>query len=281
MSRRSVLLCYFAGSGMFFFISKLFFAFARPLHALLIIMMIGLLLQLLRRRRAGIWCVNVGVILLLLAAFSPLASFLELPLEQRFPRPGELSPPPDGIIILGGAFDIYAEAGRPGFVALNDAAERLTEIPRLARLYPNARIIYSGGPDRQPNGIEPEARAARELLIGFGVAADRITIEERSLTTWENATMTKALINPAPGTHWLLVTSAWHMPRSVGAFRKAGWPGIIAFPTDYRLPDPAYGIDYGQTAIDNFVVLEIAAKEWFGLLGYWLGGRSSALFPAP
>ncbi len=101
------------------------------------------------------------------------------------------------------------------------------------------------------------------------------------MTTWENATMTKALINPAPDSHWLLVTSAWHMPRSVGAFRKAGWPGIIAFPTDYRQPDAKYGVVLRRPAIDNLVLLEVAAKEWFGMLGYWLGGRSSALFPAP
>jgi uncharacterized SAM-binding protein YcdF (DUF218 family) len=266
---------------MFFIVSKAFFLFARPLHFLLLLMVIGLGLQLSRARRLGVWLVNLAAVCWILFAFSPLAAWLEAPLEQRFPRPGTLDPAPDGIIILGGALDADLSALRPDFYALNDAGERLTEVPRLAKLYPNAKVIYTGGPFGSPPGTLNEAQNARRLLIDLGVPADRITIEEHSLTTWENAVMSKAIVNPAPDSHWLLVTSAFHMPRSVGTFRKAGWPGIIAYPTDYRLPDPRYQYPATGVAIDNLTLIEIAAKEWYGLLGYWLGGRSTALFPAP
>ncbi len=265
---------------MFYFVSKLFFALARPLHFLLILMLLGMGLQMTRARRTGIWLVNIGAICLLVITFSPLARMIETPLETRFPRPDVLSPAPDGIIILGGAIDPRPTAGRPDFIAMDNSGERLTEIPRLARLYPNARIIYTGGPDQEGPGILPEAQAARKLLIELGVAADRITIEERSMTTWENATMTRAIINPAPDSRWLLVTSAFHMPRSVGAFRKAGWPNIVAFATDYRTPDAKFGFS-ARNGDENLDLFDVALKEWYGMLGYWLGGRSSDLFPAP
>jgi uncharacterized SAM-binding protein YcdF (DUF218 family) len=266
---------------MFFFVSKLFFAFARPLHFLLLLMLVGLVLQMARARRIGIWLINIAIVALLAIAFGPLAPFVERPLETRFPRPGTLDPAPDGIIILGGALNPDLGASRPDYYSTDDGSERLTEVPRLARLYPNARIIYTGGPSAALPGALNEAQAARKLLIDLGVPADRITLEEHSLTTWENAVMTRAIINPAPDSHWLLVTSAFHIPRSVGTFRKAGWPGIIAYPTDYRLPDPRYGLPFRRAAIENLDLFETAAKEWYGLLGYWLGGRSSDLFPAP
>jgi uncharacterized SAM-binding protein YcdF (DUF218 family) len=266
---------------MFFFLSKAFFLFARPLHFILLLMLIGLGLQLSRMRRLGLWVLNIAAACLLILAFSPLAAWLEAPLETRFPRPGLLDPAPDGIIILGGALDADLSAGRSDFYALNDAGERLTEVPRLARLYPNAKIIYTGGPFESPPGVLNEAQDARRLLVDLGVSPDRITTEEHSLTTWENAIMSKAIVNPAPDSHWLLVTSAFHMPRSMGTFRKAGWPGIVAYPTDYRLPDSRAEQGTSRAAIDNLTLIEIAAKEWYGLAGYWLGGRSSALFPAP
>jgi len=265
---------------MFYLMSKLFYAVARPLHFLLLLMLIGLGLQLTRRARLGLWLVNGAVVALAIAAVSPLATLVLTPLETRFPRPGLVEPAPDGIIVLGGAVDTRSEAGRPDLLSLNHAGDRLTEIPALAALYPKARIIYTGGPDAEANGIMPEARAVRALFVQFGIPVERITIEEQSMTTWENATMTLDLVNPAPGSRWLLVTSAYHMPRSVGAFRKAGWPGIIAYPTDYRTADPQFGIA-PQTGVENLELLDVAMKEWYGMLGYWLGGRSSALYPAP
>jgi uncharacterized SAM-binding protein YcdF (DUF218 family) len=266
---------------MFYFVSKLFFQLARPLHFLIILMLLGLGLQITPARRLGLWLVNGAVVILILIAMSPLAFWITIPLEERFPRIDHVDVPPDGIIVLGGAIENIPEYGRPHLISLNDAAERLTEIPRLAQLYPKARIIYTGGPVYEGGGILSEAAGARELFIEWGTSPDRITIEDQSLTTWENAVLTKEIVHPALGTHWLLVTSAFHMPRAVGVFRKAGWPGIVAYPTDYRAPNPAFGVGWRAVASDNLELLELSVKEYFGLLGYWLGGRSSAVFPGP
>jgi uncharacterized SAM-binding protein YcdF (DUF218 family) len=267
---------------MFYAISKLFFAIARPTHFLLLLLVLGCLAGLVGRRQLATVLIGFVTLSLVGLSFSPAAFWAIQPLEARFPRPDLVSPPPDGIIILGGAFSLEAEIGHGDFVALNEAAERITEIPRLAKLYPDARIVYTGGSDiALPSGVVPEAEGARRLLIEAGIAPERITLEDKSLTTWENAILTKEIIKPAEGSHWLLVTSAFHMPRSVGVFRKAGWPGIIAYPTDYRAPAESAKLPLPLVATENLALLEYAAKEYFGLAGYYITGRTDALFPAP
>lgn len=266
---------------MFYLVSKTFYAFARPLHLILILLVLGLGLQLTPWRRLGIGVLSFAVAVLLFLSLTPAAYWMTLPLELRFPRIDHVDQPPDGIIVLGGANEYEPEYGRPNLVSLNDAGERLTEIPRLAALYPKARILYTGGPVDDLGLIPSEAQAAKNLFVQWGIAPDRIILEDRSLTTWENAVYSMEVVKPAPGTRWLLVTSAFHMPRAMGVFRKVGWPGLIPYPTDYRAPDPAFGIPWDLVASDNLSLVELATKEYFGLLGYWLGGRLSSLFPGP
>ena len=265
---------------MFFIASKLFFALVRPFNLLLALLVIGAVAQLAGRRRLASVLVVFVAAAYAVIAFTPLPQVAISVLEQRFPRPGALEPAPDGIIVLGGAIEADLQQGHGDFVALNQAATRITEIPALASRYPSARIMYTGGPILP--GIEwTEARAARRLFTEAGIDPARIVIEEHSLTTWENATLTRDIVHPEPGSRWLLVTSAFHMPRSVGVFRKAGWPGIIAYPTDFRAAADIDFAPWHMTGSENLRILEFAVKEYFGLVGYWLSGRSNALFPAP
>jgi len=114
----------------------------------------------------------------------------------------------------------------------------------------------------------------------MGIPADRLTVEDQSRDTAENARFTKALVDPKPGERWLLVTSAWHMPRSVGCFRAIGWP-VVAWPTDYRSAGPQDLTSLMPRASYGLTMVDVAAKEWVGLLAYRLTGRTDALFPAP
>jgi uncharacterized SAM-binding protein YcdF (DUF218 family) len=106
-----------------------------------------------------------------------------------------------------------------------------------------------------------------------------VIFEDRSRNTYENAVLSKALAGPAEGERWLLVTSAAHMPRSVGVFRQAGWP-VIAYPVDFRTSDEI-GFLQMPDAAQRWAELDQAIKSWVGLVAYWLTGRTSALFPAP
>ncbi|MEJ1158753.1 YdcF family protein [Prosthecomicrobium sp. N25] len=266
---------------MFFVLSKIGFFLVRPVHLLIALLAVGAVLERTRLAKAGRRMVAASAVLFVVLGFTPLADMGLSVIEDRFPAPGRLDPPPDGIVVLGGALDVRLNAARKGFVALNESAERMTEVAALARLYPEAKIVFTGGSDEIFPGELTEAEAARTLFESFGIPASRIVLEDQSRNTWENGVFTRRIVDPKPGQRWLLVTSAWHMPRSVGIFRKAGWTGIVAYPVDYRTRTTGTLPWLPNRALDMFLNLELLAKETIGMAVYWMTGRSDALFPAP
>ena len=103
--------------------------------------------------------------------------------------------------------------------------------------------------------------------------------EDRSRNTHENAVFSHALAQPKPGETWVLITSAFHMPRAVGAFRRAGWT-VVPYPVDYALePDPP--MSWQMDFLGAMGTLRSAVHEWTGLAAYRLTGKTDALFPAP
>jgi uncharacterized SAM-binding protein YcdF (DUF218 family) len=263
---------------MFFILSKILGFFAVPSNDLISIGLIGLVLLCTPFRRLASWLIVTSLVLIAFVGFSPLGRILILPLEQRFP-PCDLSRgPPDGIVVLGGAISPDISLAR-GAVALNDSAERITVAAEMALRYPNARIIFSGGTGALFNGA-PEAPIAVKEFEALGIAHDRITAEEQSRNTIENAVFSRLVVQPKPGERWLLVTSAFHMPRAIAVFRAAGFP-VEACPVDWRTRGP---ID-ATAPFDSFTagldMTDVAAHEWVGLAAYRLTGRTAELFPAP
>jgi uncharacterized SAM-binding protein YcdF (DUF218 family) len=264
---------------MFFVLSKTLGFLAYPSNVLMLAALLGLVLTVTRFRRAGLWLMGLSAVLLAIAGWSPLGNIAIYPLEQRFPAWDASRGPPDGIIVLGGAVSPEPSAGRRE-TQLNEAAERLTAMAVLARQYPHARLVYSGGSSGLIRNDALEADHAGVLLGRLGVARERIMIERGSRNTAENAAFTKALVQPKPGERWLLVTSAAHMPRSVGIFRKQGF-AVEAFPVDWRTAGaadmviPFHGLSGGLARFDT------AMHEWIGLVVYWLSGKTSELFPGP
>ncbi|MGH6674410.1 MAG: YdcF family protein, partial [Xanthobacteraceae bacterium] len=226
---------------MFFIISKVLGFFALPSNLLISIGILGVLLLLARARRLASWLVVTSLVLLAVAGLSPLGNMLILPLEQRFPPWDPSRGPPTGIVVLGGAIRPAVSAAR-GVVALDNAAERITVAAELAHRYPNARIIYTGGSNALLSEPIAEAPFAVRELEALGVAHGRITAEEQSRNTIENAVFSRLIAQPKPGEVWLLVTSAYHMPRAIAAFRAAGF-AVEAYPVDWRTRGP---IDAGR-----------------------------------
>jgi uncharacterized SAM-binding protein YcdF (DUF218 family) len=150
---------------------------------------------------------------------------------------------------------------------------------RLSRVYPQARIVYSGGDGTLRATEGAEAEHVLPLLDLFGIPRERVLLEPLSRNTAENAAFSKELVKPRPGERWLLVTSAQHMPRAIGSFRKAGFD-VEAYPTDWHA-DPEYVYWPGIDFVGGLVRLNSASSEWMGLTAYWLTGRTSAFFPAP
>ncbi|SDF21019.1 Uncharacterized SAM-binding protein YcdF, DUF218 family [Bosea robiniae] len=251
-----------------------------PSNAIAMLGFLGLIVMVATPwRRVGLALAGGGICGILAAGLLPLGNWAIFPLEQRFPAFVDDGRPITGIIVLSGALELTRSAARRQF-AVNGAAERLFAFMDLARRYPAARLVYSGGNSRIGSRLPPEAWTATEYLKTIGLPGDRLTIEPRSHNTWENARETRNLVRPSPGERWLLVTSAWHMPRAMGSFEQVGFR-VIPYPVDFQtngtrdLEQPFTVVGQGLERLD------LAAREWLGLIGYRLSGRTGALFPGP
>ena len=269
---------------MFFYLAKALWFLLQPSTMIALLIGYGAILIWTGWARWGRRFVTVGAILLLIAGLSPLGNALILPLENRFPRANlDDPPPPTGFILLGGAEDRLVGTARHA-PTLNEAGERIVESAIVARRFPEAKIAFSGGDAGILYKSDSEAAGAQALLTAMGVPPERLILEANARDTYENAAFLKEELNRqgdlAPGKRWLLITSAYHMPRAMGAFRKAGFD-VEPWPVDYRtrggadLTRPFDKVSEGLRRVD------VAAREWVGLLAYWLRGRSDALFPAP
>jgi uncharacterized SAM-binding protein YcdF (DUF218 family) len=263
---------------MFFPASKLLGFFANPSDLVVAIGFLGFVLLPTRWARAGTWLVASSFVALVVLGLSPLGNMLMIPLEQRFPPWDATRGLPDGIVVLGGAISPDVSAARHE-VVLNEAAERLTVVADLARRYPDARILFSGGTGELIAG-EREAPFAFRLFETFGIAPDRILLEDRSRNTIENALYSKEIARPMPGQRWLLVTSAYHMPRAIGVFRKVGF-AVEPYPVDWRTRGAQDALRPFTSVGDGLRRVDTAVREWVGLAVYWITGRSSELFPGP
>lgn len=267
---------------MFFVLSKVVWFFAQPSSLMLAAIVAGLVLARGKRwPRFGIRLASASLALLIAAGLGPLANMVILPLEQRFPsQHGRLPEGPiAGIIVLGGYEDGRITDAR-GTLTLNEAAERMTETAMLALRLPTVPVIVSGGSGAIVLDDKPAAAAIGRYLEGIGIAAARIRLEDKSRTTYENALFTGQMVGPRPGQRFVLVTSAAHMPRSVGTFRGQGFD-VIPWPADFRTKDAGDALRPFGSLPAGLKRLDEAAMEWVGLLAYRVLGRTDALFPAP
>lgn len=264
---------------MFFILAKVLGFFALPSNLLIGLGISGMVLTILHFRRAGVFLMTTSIVLLAVLGLTPAGNALILPLEDRFPPWDPSRGEPHGIIVLGGSFDTVVSPAR-GEVSLNEAAERLTATADLARRYPEARILFSGGSGRLFYNGTTESELAIRLFESFGIPRSRIELDSKSRDTDENAQFSKALANPKPHERWLLVTSAHHMPRSIGSFRQAGFP-VEAYPVDFRTRGTSDLARPFQSVAEGLRRTDTAAREWVGLVVYRLTGRISEVFPGP
>lgn len=264
---------------MFFVLSKTLGTMLLPVNFLIGIGVLGAILLLTRRTRLGRGLLVASVLSLALCGFSPIGRLLILPLEQQFPPWDASRGAPDGIVVLGGSIDPDLSAAR-GRTVMPRAADRIVAAAELARRYPNVRIVFSGGnANLLMDDSAKEADFALAALEELGVAKERLSAERLSRNTVENAEFVKKVANPKPGERWLLITSAFHMPRSIGLFRKAGFP-VEAYPVDWRAAkSTAFG--FSSVAMQGLERTDIAVREWIGLAAYRLTGKIDTFLPGP
>jgi uncharacterized SAM-binding protein YcdF (DUF218 family) len=265
---------------LFFVLSKTLGFLLLPTNFLIGVGFIGAILLLTRFASLGRKLVMASVLLLVVCGLSPLGNYLLYPLESRFPPwDAGTGAAPDGIIILGASIeaDLSAVHGTP---VVRSAPDRIIAAAALAHRYPNARIVFSGGSANLISTDAREADFAGTIFESLGIAKSRLTMERASRNTQENAQFSKALVAPKDGERWLLVTSAFHMPRSIGLFRKAGF-AVEAYPVDWRLGSRGDLMSFSNVILDGLGRTEIAVREWMGLIAYRATGKIDDLLPGP
>jgi len=262
---------------MFFTLSKVLWFLAIPGNVLLIGLSVGMVLLWSRWRRIGKILITFCAVAALIVAVVPIGQWAIVLLEDRFPPVTELPADVDGIVVAGGIVSPRVSVAR-GQVSLGSAVERLTAMADLADRYPNAKLIFSAGSGDILHPELKEANFVAPVLARMGLDTNRLVLEDQARNTFENAVNCFRLADPKPDETWLLVTSAFHMPRAVGTFRRAGWT-VVPYPVDYNTTgdelllnfDLSRGLGHGGRAL----------HEWLGLFFYWLTDKSDAIFPAP
>ena len=257
---------------VFFVASKLIGALLRP-DTWIVIALAGIVFALIRqRRRLALWISSIALGLLVALSVLPLGDLLLQPIEQRYPANPGLDAV-DGIIVLGGGEDARASAYW-GQVQLNEGAERFTAALALAQRFPEARLLFTGGSGALRDVVgaaTSEAPIAERFFLDHAIAPERLLLEGQSRNTAENARLSLTIADPAPEETWVLVTSAFHMPRAMGSFEASGWESLVAWPVDYRTS--GFGDGMGWDLTRNLLVLNTAIREHVGQLAYRLTGR--------
>jgi uncharacterized SAM-binding protein YcdF (DUF218 family) len=265
---------------LFFVLSKTVGIMLLPTNFLLAAGLVGAVLLRTRLAHVGRKLLVASVVLLAVCGFSPLGAWLLYPLEQRFPAWNSAGGVPEGVVVLGGGIDTEVSAAHQT-TAFTSSADRIVAAAALAHRYPNLRILYSGG---NANLVSDDtAKEADYVLAAFeslGISRDRVTPERYSRNTFENAQFSKHLAAPKNGERWLLLTSAYHMPRSIGVFRSIGFK-VEAYPADWRLAGTADLLKFSVFSVQGFIHTDVAVREWIGLAAYRLSRRTSAFFPGP
>jgi uncharacterized SAM-binding protein YcdF (DUF218 family) len=262
-----------------FVISKVVGFAIAPSNAIALLGGLGVLLLMINRRRAAVTAFVMSSVCLLAFSFSPLSTLMMLSLAERFPVWQANGRTPDGIIVLGGGIEAEVTSAR-GPLEVNSAGDRVFAMLDLARRYPKARIVYTGGDGSLTQKGDSEAPVAGRLLDDAGLTNGRVVLEMDSRTTFENAVFTRQMVEPKPGELWLLVTSAVHMPRSIANFRAAGFQ-VEAYPVDFRTQGWSDLWENNNRASIFLARSDAAMHEWAGLVALRLSGVSSELVPSP
>ncbi|RMF10922.1 MAG: YdcF family protein [Alphaproteobacteria bacterium] len=266
--------------GMFFSLSKILWAIFNPGAVLVIVIGLGtaaLLTPWRALRRIGRGLLVAGASALVAIAVLPVGYWLLAPLEARFAPPDTLPEQVSGVIVLGGAIDLKTSVGR-GRAQLNEHAERMIAFADLARRYPRARLVFTGGSGLLEEQTDRESDFVPEILRAMGVDPARVMLEREARNTRENAARAKAMLAPAPGEIWILITSAAHMPRAVGVFRALGWP-VLPYPVDYVTTPSGGGPGFELTR--SLRAVSLGVHEWLGLFAYRLAGYTDEVVPGP
>lgn len=258
-----------------FELGKIYLFLAHPVRVAYLVLIIGVLLLFTRRWRLGRALLAGLIVVNLVLCILPVGNWLLAQLEQRFPRLDPLPARIDGIVLLGGEINqqLTLAHGRP---VIGHGASRLLAFADLARRHPEARLIFSGGSGQLRDQQTTEAQAMPIALRAIGLDPARVEFEGQSRNTYENAVFSRRIASPRPDETWVVVTSAFHVPRTIGTFRRSGF-AVLPYAVDFSEPPASWNISFDR----GYSSLAVPLKEAVGLVAYRLLGYTNSLFPAP
>ena len=260
-----------------FVISKLFWLIAQPMSLVMLLIIFGIVSGAYGNSKIRLLCLSGAASILFIALFTTSGAIATGVLEKRFSRPATLETAPTCAIILGGGFDGTISKVRGGF-EMGSAGDRFVEGLRIARLYPDMTLIITGGDPTLDHTTEGDAHIAERFFSEFGIAPSRLILERASRNTEENAALTAPVLQANGLSSCLLITSAFHMPRSAGLFRKAG-VDFIPWPVDFKTTgQETFSLDFFELG-NNAALLEISLHEFVGLAVSYMNGKSDTFFP--
>lgn len=256
---------------MFHIVSKLFTLFLMPFSWLFICITIAFFTKSEKRRKTF---VKVAFIILFIFGNTYLASKI---MNWWEPKPIEIAKMGnyDVAIVLGGG--IINESKRPfDRIHFYSSADRLLQAFQLYKIGRVKKILISGGSASfiNKNTTRTDATLGKEFLLKGGVLASDILIENESKNTYENAVFTRKLLenNKLMDSKLLLITSAYHMKRSVACFKKQNLK-VLSFPASYKRMDVSF-LSFNILVPDeeSFSFWYDLFHEWFGFLTYKIMG---------
>ncbi len=262
--------------SLFFWASKLIWCLISP-DVLLGLGLAWVWALLWRKRtRAAARVLGCELLVMVVIGVWPVGEWVFYPLERRFETNPELPAEVHGVIVLSGSEDAVTSSlwKQP---EVGEAAERMLAFMAMARRFPEAKLVYTGGTGSMVDQAFKGADCARQLLEQQGLDVDRVVFERESRNTFENAVFTREMMKPGENENWLVITTAWHMPRTMGIFRQAGW-SVIPWPVDHwSQPGRLCRVQWDPAG--HLYDLKIAVKEWVGLLAYYVTGKTSEMLP--
>lgn len=268
---------------MFFIVSKILAPFLQPIYHISSAAFLAWLALWFKKTTFAKWLLTYSLAILLIFGVMPTGYNMLVYLEGRYEATViNNNNPPDGIIVMGGAMN-EALSTLYGQSVAYDSFERMTAFLELARRFENSntKLAFTGGSAAliKKNGQKDltEAEAAALFFMEQSFPAERIVFEDQSRTTYENGKFCKELFNPSDDENWVVVTSAFHMPRTINVFKTQGWD-IKPYPVDYRT-DLQYVFTPNLEILKNLNYTRIAIHEWTGNAIYYLSGKSASFLP--
>lgn len=174
-----------------------------------------------------------------------------------------------GIVLTGVTYNDREPDDR---VYFNHGADRVTHAIQLYKKGIVKKLIVTGGTGSLIAARRPEADEVFDVMVMAGIPASDILLERDSRNTHENAVNSKVMLDEDAGKSYLLITSGFHMYRSLGCFKKAGLD-TDAFRTDFYTHPRQWTPDVLLVPKANAISLwQKLFKEWTGIIAYKFAG---------